>query len=519
MIYELVRRDPAWKIAPFLALCAAAAGALGGMEVALFSLPMLYFFAFNIAWPHQRAIPFQAALPIAGRTIFAARAAALLAMVWMQIAAGSAAALVVHGPLPPAQTPAAPAFGLFFTFVVLYVLTVRVEQCGGFLWLACPALGISLVALPFILAKPELAAGFAAVGAVGSFARFLWAWRRIPAGFQSAPYAAVAEKHHRTAIRPFGRRLVPKAMFSGWYVPFCVLGLLMGLLSSQPLSLACLFLPAYSLTRRGLRWLPGAGLPYTSRRLLAMIYLPLLAAVLVTYIPLAYLQHRVDVERVPEISSEPYRDTAVVYREVPQPPGDHSSLNVTVPFEYWRIALGHAPEIRAPWGESVEAYELDFAGLAFYNPYTVGRQNTKGFQQWQFARAKKAAYGRGASIPIPARIPARILEFALLLGFTALLAWMMELGDVFPFNRVRRVVFESVFTAALVWTTLIADVTGITHGYGSITQVLFKKVLLAVCTALPPGGVFAVSALAAALPFCLLARRFPKREIVGPVRQ
>ena len=50
-------------------------------------------------------------------------------------------------------------------------------------------------------------------------------------------------------------------------------------------------------------------------------------------------------------------------------------------------------------------------------------------------------------------------------------------------KRVRRVVYEGVLLAALLWPTIAVDVFGVTHRYGSVTEPLFKKLLLAICGA------------------------------------
>ena len=490
MIYELVRRDPAWKLAPMMAVCVAAVGAIFGLDIAMLSVPLVYFFTFNTVWPHQRAMPFLAALPIATRTIFAARVTAVLSMLWLQLAAGSAAAMLVHGPASREQAGAALAFGLFFTMVAIWVLTVRVEQCGGWSWLSLPAWCVSLVMPGVVLAGPWVAGTIGVIGLLGGAARFAWAWHKIPAGFQSAPYRAVVEKAESTKTgRAFAWRPLLGSMLNWYYLLFAVVAMPVCLLGGVPLHLAPFLLPAYSMARRRLRWLPGCGLPFSSRTLMAMMVLPLLLISVAGYATIAVLLHGADTRRVPEISSALFFElnspiTPVV--TVQQDPADTSTLNVTVPFEYWSIAIGGIPQIRAPWGESARPTELRLWPFTIYNPYSVGTQNTSRFQDWQFARATKVAYGRslspdeceaGTEMPIPARPPAQILSFSLLVSYTVLLAWLLELAD--DFRRVRRVVYEGVLIAALLWPAIAVDVFGVTHGYGSVTEPLFKKLLLA----------------------------------------
>ena len=120
--------------------------------------------------------------------------AAVLSMIWLQLAAGSAAAMLVQGPASPEQAGAALAFGLFFSMVAIWMLTVRVEQCGGWSWLGVPAWCVSLVMPGIASAGPWVAGAIGVIGLMGGAVRFAWAWRKIPAGFQAAPYRAVVEK-------------------------------------------------------------------------------------------------------------------------------------------------------------------------------------------------------------------------------------------------------------------------------------------------------------------------------------
>ena len=522
MTYELIRRDPVWKVIPWTVPPIALAGGLAGWDTALCILALAFFMSMTTVWPHQRAMPFQAALPIDGRALFQARLISVLAMVWIQIAAGSAGALLLQKTTPQIAAGAL-AFGLYFTFLVIWNLTVRPEQCGGPSWGAFALWCLSLLVPALAMMAPSIAAGIAIFGAAASAGRLAWAWRRIPAGYQSAPYQAVAEKPARSSrVRSHAWRPVLGAMFSWVFLFFWILGLLVGLLSGQPLSAVALQLPSHTLARRLLRWLPGAGLPFRTRTLMALTTLPLVLLSIAVYAPMQFFQHGAGLKRIPEISSEPYyRSESAAFKivTVQQSPSDTATLNVTVPFEYWRFAYLHPPEIRAPWGETAHPEALHFSVITIYNPYTVGKQNSRQFQAWQFERATQAVFGRDSRTPIVAQTPARILEFALLLAFAGLMAWIFELGDVRPFNRMRRVAFEGVFIAALTWPSIGLDVLGIKEGYGSFTEAAFKKILLLVCSPLPAAGVIAVSVLVATIPYLLLFHQFSKREIVGPVRQ
>jgi hypothetical protein len=526
MIYELVRRDPAWKVIPAATLTVAAAGAILGLDIAMLFVPVNYFAVVNLVWPFQRAMPFQAALPIRARDLYLARIAALLSMIWLPVAAGSAAAFLRHGAATPTQALGVLAAGLYFSFLVIRILSVRVEQCGGWSWTSGVLWVSALFAGVFVFSR-AVAAPAAVVGAIACAAQFFWAWRRIPAGFQAAPYEAILEEP-APRRRPFAWRPVLTSMFSWWYVLFAALGMFIAWFADEPLVLASMLTPAYGLTRRRLRWLPGVGLPLSPYRLMACLLLPLIVIIILLYAPLRISGHAADMKRVPEISSERYFEPPswnVVVTIVPQPKDDPTSLNVTTPFEYWRLAFGGAPVIRAPWGESVHPTELRVGPAAIYNPFTVDRGNTRRFQSWQWDRAAVAAYGRPVSpccttaVPITAQPPAEVLSLASLLAYTLLIAWAFEIGDATIFRRTRRVVFETVLIMLLTWLPIFADAFGIPSSYGSITGALFKKYLVTVCSALPMPGVIGVSLLLVLIPFGMLLLRWPKREIFGPIRQ
>src|SRR5205085_1150859 len=90
MIYQLIRRDPAWKtalvIGPaalLLALIPRLSG-FGPLAGFLFTGCLLF------GQPHRRATIFEAALPISSRDLVAARLAALLSAIWFPTLAASA---------------------------------------------------------------------------------------------------------------------------------------------------------------------------------------------------------------------------------------------------------------------------------------------------------------------------------------------------------------------------------------------------------------------------------------------
>ena len=73
-----------------------------------------------------------------------------------------------------------------------------------------------------------------------------------------------------------------------------------------------------------------------------------------------------------------------------------------LPAAFWHWAPGGiAPVIEAPWGESYRPEISTRWRLAFYNPYSVGRESSQRFLEWQFLQATEAVYGR--AIPVSQR--------------------------------------------------------------------------------------------------------------------
>src|SRR5271170_7487131 len=96
MIYQLLKRDPAWRLIPFAAaasLCILA----GPKEVGMPVLATLLGASPFLAGVHRRATRFQAALPISARDLFATRCISFAGLVWLPLLVAAGVAFLKGG--------------------------------------------------------------------------------------------------------------------------------------------------------------------------------------------------------------------------------------------------------------------------------------------------------------------------------------------------------------------------------------------------------------------------------------
>jgi hypothetical protein len=153
-------------------------------------------------------------------------------------------------------------------------------------------------------------------------------------------------------------------------LPYVVLILGVGLLVQMRMG----WLYGLPLSRRSILWLKLAGT--------AMPFLLGMAAGTWIYRPSFFpVQHPSVGEFIPGVD-----------------PGDSQSHGTNVALEYWRHAPGgRVPSIEAPWGETVVPRSLSILGFVLYNPYTVRKQSSDRFFEWQFENAAQALHGRRIS--------------------------------------------------------------------------------------------------------------------------
>ncbi len=81
MIWELIKRDPVWRVMPLFAALWVLAAPNGVLFFTL--VPFMMFISFH-GFRHCCTL-FQAALPIAGKQLFLSRVASLMAFIWLPI--------------------------------------------------------------------------------------------------------------------------------------------------------------------------------------------------------------------------------------------------------------------------------------------------------------------------------------------------------------------------------------------------------------------------------------------------
>jgi hypothetical protein len=187
--------------------------------------------------------------------------------------------------------------------------------------------------------------------------------------------------------------------------------------------------------------------------------------------------------------------------------------SVVPPLEFWQIAReGKAPVIESPWHETWRPPVQTVAGVAIYNPYSMGAGNTRRFLEWQYRRATLAIYGR--EIPFNDYHPTTLRPLKqqarfVVLNIAACLCWLLLLvnavflamhwrvGIHFP----RAAHFAGFLLLVPMLVPFILEVV-VTHPGSSLGTALMNAALLRVLAVLP-GGVAPVL-LVAVLPLGIL---------------
>ena len=193
MIYELVKRDQAWKVMHWFVLAAAVVCACPPSPVSAnvgFGVVMGLFFA---AAPPLRATRLYAALPIAGRDLVLARIFAMMAMIWLPTLAGAAAAAVFSRPSPV-------AVGLLVTAAMCTLAagvaqSTRVRELAGPKWMLLP-LFILTMQTSILLVQFRATALIPSSCALVGIALLARTWSVAPKSFELAP----AEPRHGDSL-------------------------------------------------------------------------------------------------------------------------------------------------------------------------------------------------------------------------------------------------------------------------------------------------------------------------------
>jgi len=184
MIWQILKRDPAWPMTIAFTVCAALAGPwLGnGNNAAVIALTVLMMSVLQ-AEPRRRGGLFLTALPVPARVIFIAHTLAVLAVVWLPVGAATAAILLFRRPLDMAARIA--EVGLIITLWTTVLLSLRPRELT-------PVRGSRLVWLlgyvaGFLIVMEAPAGPAALICALLSAALFWRTWLLIPPAFQVAP--------------------------------------------------------------------------------------------------------------------------------------------------------------------------------------------------------------------------------------------------------------------------------------------------------------------------------------------
>jgi hypothetical protein len=416
MIWQLVKRDPAWRTMPYFAGIGAVVWGFGSSDPSQALSTVLGISAIGMCISYrgfrQRYTPFQATLPIAGKQLFLSRVLSLLAFIWVPILCASAAMAVVGGNWTWHAQLALLEYLAVATLALLLIECVRVQTIDPPAWLTIIVFGIIVVSAPTIgLFLPGSVALIVAVlggCALASAALFLKAWSEVPKCFQLAPTplqgaepVLLRSEHAGSALQTIPWWPVFRAVYFGnWQTSLTVFVILFVLIQlvifgSEFAVFALVYIPVtFAEYRRGLRWL--IHLPISARKLSWVIWTPTTAAAIVGLSLTAAAVSGLE---------QPQKAAVTLGHSRSWTPFDRSNadesgtMNVQIPAGYWRWARGgSAPVIEAPWGESYRPETSTRWRLAFYNSYSVGRESSQRFLEWQFRRATQAVYGQAIAV-------------------------------------------------------------------------------------------------------------------------
>jgi hypothetical protein len=505
MIWQLVKRDPAWRGALIGMALGAAIGALAhGLTMVFSGLVLMYWL---LSEPQRRATDFQAALPIPASDLFRARILAFFALAWLPVASGAAMLLLAGKRAEDAV--ALVEFGAKFSVLVLIVQSGRVREIASSRWgLAVTLLLFGPVVLPispfgFVPLAIELV-----VCATVCPLLFWNIWRQLPPAFEVLPAELTPQvsSQGNTPAPAFVWGPILRSLFLYSPLPFLPLMFLQPL-GGQWLYVAmfCIFPMPAAVAR--MPW--ALGLPVRRGALLAVILLQSVMTILFGFLIINWF-----------VSKTPNGLDWFPSNGISQ---------VRPPLEFWRA--GKAPIIESPLGESWQPETVRLRGVAIYNPYSFGPGNSARFAEWQFRRATAAIYGKAFDYAYFKRYRPRVRPLTRqarfgILNLSTFACWVMLLVNLLFASmhwRVRRLLQHGplVLSALLVVQGVLLLLIDLAprNRLPDIISVSLVNALLLRVSAVLPAGVPAV-ALAAVLPVALLswtaARLFRGVELPRP---
>ena len=492
MIFKLIKRDPAWTfgLGFTAAVLILSLTGLGPVTMLGFEATMVIASRSIVRLDH-RATLFEVALPIAGRQLFLSRVLSLLLMVWMPAFAGVARILA-------RATVDWPTVWNTFDWAAIFTLAIALSLSAGLPQLACN-LRLLFVVWASTAAAGALAwyslppAAVLALFALTSVAVFLKAWLAVPESFQVAPVEVVDAPmpSRAAAAAPSGTAAPARAWWPilrsalSWnrllYFPLMAL---LGMTGNWFYFLSIFVIQGTAQSRQRTRWLYA--LPLSYRALLLLAIVPTLATLLGGVAVGTTLD-------------------GVFQRG--------AAARVNVPLEFWRrVPKGKVPAIQSPWGETAQPASISVMGFTFYNPYSVGIENSRRFREWQLERtavAEKAA--------LTARPRLRILTLSAALLVSLFLVFVAEWTRWHRLHRLsvrRRILLGAVAAAPLVAAFALESFYMIQDAV-SIGAALAHAVLLRVSDFLPDNLLLMMAAVAVplAMMYWALEKQFARSEL------
>ncbi len=523
MILQLMRRDLSLRVsAPVvvLGLLAVIASVKAPSLVLLAALPYCFFVW---SWMPRRGGAFDAALPIRGRELFAARYLSSLTLMWIPfIVAIMAGAIRNERSFSAGVTLEYMAIAALATLVPYGLRPGELNEPPLWLtigfWIAIAAMSVAI--LRFL--DPTL--GFLLLaGAILVIGRELWLG--LPDALQvtgttlsfdrKTPLLWTRSRDAVTAIMPASWKAALRSVFAPRILLFYGIVMFTAGLSNWLMMLAIATMSIAGTTRYRMRWL--SALPLSNR-----------ARLLIYLVPTVFMcgfcneAGRVIAPHVGLKESPSYRAPLSSIG-----PSDYFNRS-KVPLEYWSRSSGSvAPAIVAPWGESSAADTITVLGVTLFDPYSSGGDNSSRFVDWQVARATTAVYGYPISAaqekngdhpgPLMSREPRmQLLNTAAVLALLLLIVWATELGLSNRFGRIWKYLGSAISIIPLVAFVWIDFLYENSRG-ADVFLPIAKKLLLHASNALPANLV--VVAIAAFLPvlavYSLLEWQFAQSELAA----
>jgi len=272
MIYHLMKRDPAWRFAPYLAVATVILLRLlpsaGDHPLLSYQMASIVYMTCSFGLRvHERCSLFAAALPVEGRQFFMARLLSLLTFIWLPVLAAAVAGSHAAGLIEAAAV---------CTVAVLLVQSVRVDEISAPAWLVnmvAPVLLLGGIALAYFSAT-AVRTGCAVISTI----LFVKIRAGIPKSFQVARVKAVPRRpenrnSYRTPVWWPGFR----SLYT-WQSFLFFPGLLVFSVTGSWLMTSIWVAMVITQSHPGLRWL--FALPISRRKLLWSVLIPPIALIM-----------------------------------------------------------------------------------------------------------------------------------------------------------------------------------------------------------------------------------------------